>query len=152
VSSINGSTSISNGTDTKLQFKYESYDYGSAFTASSGTIGSESATFKAPKSGVYHFDSRVSVLGWIGDISVANFNSARIWLNIMSPNGAINNFPGIVSWERADATSRAELAVSTDLKLAAGDKVYITISVNTDENEPNKILSAHFNGHLVFED
>jgi hypothetical protein len=152
VSDLNGSNSISNGVDTKVQFKTEGYDYGNAFTNSIGSIGSGSATFKAPKSGVYHFESLVTVMGWFGAYTTANFSAAGIKINVLKPDGSVKSYPGTGNWSRVEAISFAEMSVNTDIKLTAGDRVYVTVYVDTDEDEANSISSTRFTGHLLFED
>ncbi len=128
--------------------KVEEYDYSNSFTPATNN---NYAYFTAPINGLYHFD--VSARWDADDFSVANIDLMLIRNGVESVIA--------YSWLVFDEVHVGpQNQVSTDVKLQAGDKVYVRAYQFNDivESGPEynrkigNVQGTYFGGHLVFAD
>lgn len=126
-----GATTIADGTDTKVLFATEEYDYNSNFASS---------TYTAPVNGVYHFDGRVAF-----NTSIA---SAVLAYALIYVNGAIA-FTGVA--QSAGYATAAAFTVSGDVYVGAGQAVELWMYQDSGGTEATQASQGNtwFSGHLV---
>ena len=134
------SGSLNDEQQTTAQFLVEEYDYSNSFNL-------QASTFAAPTTGVYNLGTRMtfqfpSLYFNINDVyCVFVINRGGNLITIYSPHGTIQN---------TQYESNAAVSFSTDIKLLAGDIVWVRGYQNNSEGESVFVWGGEFWGHLVF--
>ncbi len=130
--------------NTIVPFNNERYDTGSNFYLNNM---SNSNSFVAPANGIYHFDASASMS--FGGVTILNTSYVGIHLIVTNVS---NGFVTVAATRILAPVSNDSFSVhiSRDLKLAAGDKVRVSVSdgVGGSSHFLKSDLSS-FNGHLV---
>ena len=131
---------------TKVHWTNETYDYGNDYALLVGTNPTSiTSTFTVPLTGVYHFDAQVM-------INSQGVNSADIKI-MYSRNGVTNvlAYGTVAYWPDNDGV---DCSVSNDVRLIAGDIIWVEASHSNDDQETGYMaisgFSSFFNCHLVF--
>jgi len=135
----------------KIHWEQEVYDYDNNYFLHVGTNPvSNSSTFTVPVSGLYHFDTQIS--------AGATDNSTTVQYGLLTIRATRNG--SLVKALTIDMENDYNFPVfvtgrlSGDLKLQAGDLVFVDVSIHT--GGVSGVLSipgsAFFSGHLVFAD
>jgi hypothetical protein len=150
--------SISQATYVKSIFVQEFYDYGNNFTMyTGGTPTTNSSTFSVPVGGIYHFDASIGLHAdtfndfWetIVDLKLLRGGST-ITLHSSRGSAVYNDGGGLNDY--------AQLNLSMDFKLQAGDRVWLEVYQKSDSDDPAVIpnyldgRNNVFSGHLVIAD
>ncbi len=141
-------TSVTQNEERKIEFVNEQYDFGNSFTPYTGTTTNASSVFTSPVAGIYHFSTVVALTL---NSSVYNFDQVEIKL--------IKNGTAIASTESTpfnqSEISETYNSLDIDLRLAAGDKIWVSIrQINAGNlsatSVQNGAVQNFFTGHLVF--
>lgn len=128
---------------TIVPFNNEYYDISSNFNTSGQANGS---SFIVPANGVYHFDAAAS-MNLVGT-SLTNSNYINIHLMVTTVSNGFTTVAATATFAPI-ANSNFSVFISRDLKLAAGDRVRVSVSddiFNTQYLASDKVF---FNGHLA---
>ena len=141
---------VSPGTSTKLHFYEQDYDYsGSFISLSENGNATQTNAFYVAVSGVYHFEAKVTFETITADIEVAQIRIR------FERNGVVMT---IADADVFDPTFAALVTVhaSGDYKLQAGDKVWVEVYQENDDDETVDLWGSDvhnlFSGHLIFAD
>lgn len=134
---------------TTVNYQAEEYDYGSVYNPTT-------YRFTAPVSGVYHFDAHT---GLLQNSSVYNMSDVDMQLRLERPGNTVKCLVSSRSpiENLGSSGSRAHVSISTDVKLQAGDMIYVTVyqycysftpaTTNIGSFSGN---TDYFSGHLLF--
>lgn len=135
-----GSEIMGTGVFSKVPFWAEKYDLGNNYN---NYAVSPHSTFTAPFNGIYHFEAEISY-------GLTNIVYPSIYLNVIWAAGGESTLAYYKSNIPED-DDRTQLTISRDVKLSAGDKVFV---LTRHDSQTNKALSfyetqAYFAGRLV---
>lgn len=141
-------------TEWKVLFDEVKYDYSSNFEPyTGGTPIPDDGTFTAPVTGVYHFEVFIkSAVQSFNDFEetyvVLRMQRGVSIVDLEKNYGTVINIPAINTIDKVNNT------ISTDVKLQAGDKLWVIFWQDSDAGGSTLLLynEARFSGHLVFED
>ncbi|MFN0189633.1 MAG: hypothetical protein ACKVQV_13105, partial [Bacteroidia bacterium] len=139
-----------NNAYTKQEFATEDYDLSNNYTAYAGSSTTTSSVFTAPLNGIYHFSAGSSFTM----ISATNsFEFTDIFL-VVETNGIpqiVANREGVI--KNRVTTCYADLQIDTDIKLVAGQKVYVQLKQfngsSISHSSTTNVTQNYFSGHLV---
>jgi hypothetical protein len=138
--------------NTRVQWEAEEFDYGSDYFLQVGiSTGALSSTFTAPVAGLYHFDAALQYK----TTDDSDFFGGSLYL-IVNRNGTVVNKVRTEGNVDAATIFVNNSSLVTDLKLLAGDRVYLETWIFNTQEVGGTILGnsekCYFNGHLVFAD
>jgi hypothetical protein len=128
---------------TIVPFSAEYYDISNNFSTN-GFMNSN--TFVAPANGVYHFDAS-GILNLNG-YSISNTNQVSIHLMITAVSNGFTTVAATATFVPI-ANANFGVYISRDLKLAAGDKVKVSVSDDIFGTQYIASDKCFFNGHLA---
>lgn len=128
---------------TIVSFNNKYYDVSSNFNTSGQANGNN---FIAPVNGVYHFDASASI-NLVGT-SIASSNYVNIHLMVTTVSNGFTNVAATAAFAPI-ANSNFSIFISRDLKLAAGDKVRVSVSDDLFGTQYLASDKSFFNGHLA---
>jgi hypothetical protein len=135
----------------KLLFSNEQYDYQNNFEPyTGGTPGTNSGTFTAPVTGLYHFDITLKFQSALLDDIEESYIILR-----KQQGGTITDLDkseGNYVYGSNASIDYVNVIMSTDVVLQAGDKVWVIMYHDSDLGHDGFILNAQISGHLVFAD
>jgi hypothetical protein len=147
------SNSIPNHQYKNFTFENEVYDYSNNFEIINGTVNASG--FQAPVNGLYHFDVSAEIL-----LPSYSYELKELHLDIMRYRSGSTTV--IKSFQRYDASPITPVFNqngSTDMRLQAGDIIFIRTSIVSGNDEAAEIVNSvdqnqttSFGGHLVFAD
>lgn len=127
---------------TFVTFNAENYDVGGNFSPNNMVNAN---TFTAPANGIYHFDATVGL-----DVSGTMASSYFFSMHFIVTN-AVNGFNTTAATQTVApvASNNFSAQISRDLKLAAGDKVRLSVSASVPNSPYLKSNLSFFTGHLA---
>lgn len=141
---------ISSNVYTKVHFDDENYDYANNYFLHVGSNPvTNSSTFTVPKTGVYTLGADVSIM-----IFDATYNISQGTLNINRKRAGVTTTIAYTDLVIHDSpvASTASGNTSTDLKLQAGDIIWVEVNQVNGGSIAGDIHDGSFFAHLVFED
>jgi hypothetical protein len=131
----------------KVDFASLGYDFGGVYTLYNGSNENDASKFTVPMTGLYHFDAQFEFM------FAVVYDFREIEISIMVQRGA-ETFEMARGGGYINSVDNTIAAVSADLTLLAGDKVYIAARQHNLGSLPSPFVSSvysnFFNGHLVF--
>ena len=131
----------------KVDFASLGYDFGGVYTLYNGSNENDASKFTVPMTGLYHFDAQFEFM------FAVVYDFREIEISIMVQRGA-ETFEMARGGGYVNSVDNTMAAVSADLTLLAGDKVYIAARQHNLGSLPSPFVSSvysnFFNGHLVF--
>lgn len=137
INSEDGSFQVAPNTYVKVPFGFEEYDLSNNYTH---TNQSPSHTFIAPVTGIYQLSTQVRIYNIVDD-PIASFVLVRNGVSsTIASSGKIGN-------EKQDNN----LLITRDVRLLAGDQVFVQIFHESDSNRPlySSARNMWFTGRLV---
>jgi hypothetical protein len=128
---------------TIINFNNEYYDISSNFNTSGQANGN---SFVAPVNGVYHFNAAASTN--LAGTSLTNSNYVNIHLMVTTVSNGFTTVAATASFAPI-ANSNFSVYISRDLKLAAGDRVRVSLSDDIFGTQYYASDKVFFNGHLA---
>ncbi|WP_428664260.1 hypothetical protein [Runella sp.] len=127
---------------TFLTFNAENYDVSNNFAINNMQNAN---TFIAPANGIYHFDATIGM-----DVSGIMSSSYFVSIHYMVTTAA-NGFTSVAATQTVApvVSSNFSAQISRDLKLAAGDKVRVSVSASIPGTPYLKSNLSFFSGHLA---
>lgn len=136
--------------NVRYHFGNEQYDLGNDFNLFTGTNPfTTSSSFTVPVSGIYHFDAFATVAASAGN---EIFTSGYITLTVRRGAGTFNGASSTMAISTDSYGSLLTGSLSRDIRLLAGDIIYIELYQTNDENATSYLGGAYLNGHLVLAD
>ncbi|HEX7846466.1 MAG TPA: hypothetical protein VF476_11760 [Chitinophagaceae bacterium] len=131
----------------KIEFKSLGYDFGGGYNLYSGTTNGSSSTFTVPVNGLYHFDASIFF------VFATLFDYKDLEISIMLVrNGTTSELLRRGSY--VSSIDNTSAAVSGDVTLLAGDKIYVAARQFNYASIPSLLVDSYeqcfFSGHLVF--
>lgn len=132
---------------SKVEFKAIGYDFGNGYTPFNGTETGNTSTYVIPVRGLYHFDASINF------VPAVLFDYTDIEIVIMLVrDGETSTLLRKGSY--VSSLDNTSAAVSGDVTLLAGDKVYVAVRQFNISSLPSLMKDSYdqnfFNGHLVF--
>lgn len=139
--------------ETKLYFDNELFDDGNNFQPyTSGAPQPNDGAFIVPKNGLYHFNVRLFFVEAV--LNDLENGYVKLKLQRGSAISIIGQSNAAMAYNFS-INDHAVFNLSTNVKLQAGDKIYITLWHNSDLGDEGEVLSnemTEFSCHLIYED
>lgn len=141
--------SFPDNTFKKVEFNIEEYDLGNDFIATPGSSSSATSVFTVPVSGIYHLGAQVRP-----DFNLL-FNITSTIIKLMvNRNGSIAVLAE--HFNDGEDTRTDDVAISTDLHLLTGDKVWVEYMQSNTSFTSSALISSgasnYFSAHILFAD
>jgi hypothetical protein len=132
---------------SKVEFKSLGYDFGNGYTLFNGTETGTTSTYSVPVRGLYHFDASLVF------VSAITFDYTDIEISIMLVRDGATSVL-LRKGAYISSVENKSAAVSGDVTLLAGDKIYVAIRQYNIASLPSLLEDTYdqcfFSGHLVF--
>lgn len=132
---------------SKVEFKAIGYDFGNGYTPYNGTETGTSSTYIIPVRGLYHFDASIQFVPAV----LLDYTDIEIVIMLVR-DGATT--PLLRKGAYVSSLDNTSVAVSGDVTLLAGDKVYVAVRQFNISSLPSLMKDSYdqvfFNGHMVF--
>lgn len=132
---------------SKVEFKAIGYDFGNGYTPFNGTETGNTSTYVIPVRGLYHFDASINF------VPALVFDYTDIEIAIMLVRDGTTSML-LRKGSYVSSLDNTSVAVSGDVTLLAGDKVYVAVRQANISSLPSLMNDSYdqnfFNGHLVF--
>lgn len=132
---------------SKVEFKSLGYDFGNSYTLFNGTETGTTSTYQIPVTGLYHFDASINFVPAV----VFDYTDIEITIMLVR-NGQTSTLLRKGSY--VSSLDNTSAAVSGDVTLLAGDKIYVGVRQYNLASSPSLLSDSYdqcfFSGHLVF--